>query len=411
VSGAHRTRHFAGVKQRFLILAAVVLVVVGGGAGWLAGLGPGHASKPQPPSWRTGWALSLAHSGVLDGSNLTCRLIARVAITGSQVRFRLVNYPATTPVTFSHLVVGIRTTGLAIDPATQREVTVGGSASVTLAPDGDVLTDPTSLPVQRGQDLALSIAVSSGVSSPWHYWSPQKSGCTEVGAGDVANEVGGSRFTKDSEIRWLSEVRVLTQTPVTTVAAYGDSITDGLFLPVDTSGRWTDLVQNETGGRLVVLNYGVSGDQLTGPIAGQLPRRLTTDVLAPAGVSAVVVQLGSNDIAAGVNAGTIVEQYRRIVAKVEAAGESVIVATVPGRGDDLPKGAERQRLLLNQALRTFPIVADLDAVLTDPQTGSLEARYDIGDHVHPNPAGVAVIARVMRDAFRKVPGPLSAAVS
>jgi lysophospholipase L1-like esterase len=400
--------------RRLVAIGVALLAVIGAGAAWLAGLGPGHASaaEPEPPaSWRTAWALSLAHSGVLEGSDLSCRLIARVAMTGSQVRFRLINYPASTPVSFSHLSVAIRTAGLSIETETRREVTVGGSAGVTLAPNAEVLTDPVDLPVQRGQDVALSVAVSSGVSAPWHYWSPQKSGCTKPGVGDETAEPSGAGFGESSEVRWLSEVQVLGP-PLVTVAAYGDSLTDGVYLPVDAPARWTDLVQDESGGRLLVLNYGVAGDRLTarGP-AGQLPDRVTTDVLAPEGVSAVVVQMGSNDIAAGASAKSILSQYRKVAAKVAAAGETLIVATVPARGDTLPKGAERQRQLLNKALRTYPIVADLDAALADPDTGALASRYDFGDHVHPNTAGVAVIARVMRAAFLEVTGPVAAAVS
>ena len=88
-----------------------------------------------------------------------------------------------------------------------------------------------------------------------------------------------------------------------TLAVYGDSLTDGLFLPVDSAARWTDQLEAQTDGRLVALNYGVAGDRITGQApAGQLPPRVATDVFAPLGVSAVMVEMGSNDIKAGASA-------------------------------------------------------------------------------------------------------------
>ena len=98
------------------------------------------------------------------GTDLTCRIVAHVSLSGSQVRFRLINYPSTTPVTFSHLVAAVRTTGLDVDPGTQRVVTVHGATPVTLPANGDVTTDPVSLPVKRGQDVTLSIALGRGES-------------------------------------------------------------------------------------------------------------------------------------------------------------------------------------------------------------------------------------------------------
>jgi len=64
---------------------------------------------------------------------------------------------------------------------------------------------------------------------------------------------------------------------------------------------------------------------------------------------------------------------------------------------------------LNAGLRQYPLVADIDAVLTDPATGIIRASYDGGDHVHPNSLGVAAMTQVMRAAIAKVPGALGAA--
>jgi lysophospholipase L1-like esterase len=417
-------------------MSVLAVAAAGGGGAWAAGLitgkAPEHAAVVTPKHlpaaarpasqptrnalladsspWRTTWALSLDHAGITTGTDLSCRIVAHISLSGSQLRFRLINYPSTTPVTFTHLVAAVRTTGLDVDPATQRVVTVRGASTVTLPANGDVTTDPVSLPVQRGQDVSLSIALSAGDSAPWHYWTSQSSGCTPAGVGDATTSAAGLPFSERSEDRWLSEVQVLPAAPVPTLAVYGDSLTDGLFLPVDTSARWTDQLEAQTAGRLVALNFGVSGDRITGQApAGQLPPRVATDVMAPHGVSAVMVEMGSNDIKAGVSAEQVLAEIQLIAARVAAAHETLIVATVPGRGDGLTAEQEQQRQVLNAGLRQYPIVADIDAALTDPATGIIGASYDVGDHVHPNPLGVAAMTQVIRGAVAKVPGALGAA--
>ncbi len=160
----------------------------------------------------------------------------------------------------------------------------------------------------------------------------------------------------------------------------------------------------------MALNFGVSGDRITGQApAGQLPPRVATDVLAPLGVSAVMVEMGSNDIKAGVSAQQILSEIQLLAAKVAALHETFIVTTVPGRGDGLTAEQEQQRQVLNAGLRRYPIVADIDAALTDPATGIIRASYDAGDHIHPNPLGVAAMTQAIRVAIAKVPGALGAA--
>jgi lysophospholipase L1-like esterase len=122
-----------------------------------------------------------------------------------------------------------------------------------------------------------------------------------------------------------------------------------------------------------------------------------------------MVEMGSNDIKAGVSAQQILAEIQLMAAKVEAAHETLIVATVPGRGDGLTAEQEQQRQVLNASLRQYPIVADIDAALTDPATGIIRADYDAGDHIHPNPLGVAAMTPVLRAAIAKVPGALGAA--
>ncbi len=390
-----------------------LLVAAGGWAFWSS---VGQKSRQAIPAaatgrWRPAWALSLAHAGDLDGTDRTCRFIARAGQGGTQVRLRLVNYPATGPVSFSRITVGVRTHALDVDPASLREVTVAGKADTVLTAGATVLTDPVGLDVRTGDDLAISIAIRSGTSAPWHYWTSQIGACTGPRTGDLSTTAGGDAFTDRNEDRWLDQVQVLTRTPVPTVAVYGDSLTDGVYLPFDTGARWTDHLQTDTGERIVVLNYGVAGDLLTRHApAGTEPPRLRTDVLAPAGIGAVVLEMGSNDIRAGVSARTVLDAVAVVARTVRASGAEFVVATVPPRADRMPVAAEKQRQLLNAGLRRYPVVADLDRALGDPGKARLRPAYDIGDHIHPNTQGVAVLTATMRAALARLPGEVGAAV-
>lgn len=340
MGGGHRAPQARGYLRRNAVIVAIALTVALAGGIGAAVLFRGANHRPalqaDSSSWHTEWALSLDYAGELPGTKLTCRTVTHVSVSGSQVRFRLVNYPSTSPVTFSHLVAAVRTKGLSVDPDTQRGVTVGGSTSVTLPANGEVMTDPVDLPVKRGQDLTLSVAVGAGISAPWHFWSLEISGCSPPGSGDVAASATGAPFSQVSQVRWLSEIQVVPSEPVTTIAVYGDSLTGGVFLPQDSGARWTDQLESQTGGRLVVLNYGVVGDKITGEaVPGELPSRFTRDVMSAPHLSAVLIQMGSNDIKAGVSAAAILAQYRRAAAEVARIHATLIVATVPARGDQL----------------------------------------------------------------------------
>ena len=326
------------------------------------------------------------------------------------MRFRLINYPSTTPVTFSHLVAAVRTSGLDVDPATQRLVTVHGSASVVLPANGDITTDPVSLPVTRGQDITLSIALAGGRFRALALLE-------QPGVGVHTGRHGRCHhFGVRAAVRPAQRRPMAVRGPGASRGAGTDPrrlwrLAHRRAVPaVDSGARWTDQLQAQTDGRLVALNYGVAGDRITGQAAaGQLPPRVATDVFAPLGVSAVMVEMGSNDIKAGVSAAAIIGEIKLFAAKVAATHETFIVATVPGRGDGLTAEQEQQRQLLNQGLRRYPNVADIDAALTDPSTGIISASYDAGDHIHPNTLGVAAMTQVIRAAVAKLPGPLGAA--
>jgi lysophospholipase L1-like esterase len=104
---------------------------------------------------------------------------------------------------------------------------------------------------------------------------------------------------------WLKAIDVRATTPTTAIVAFGDSITDGTCTTLDAHDRWEDIVAQRLALQDVVrhsvVNEGIGGNTVTRdvtPPPDSTPgtERLDRDVLAHAGVSHVIVFMGTNDI-------------------------------------------------------------------------------------------------------------------
>jgi lysophospholipase L1-like esterase len=201
------------------------------------------------------------------------------------------------------------------------------------------------------------------------------------------------------------------------VVALGDSITDGYQEPpagppealegIDADGRWTDVLAHrlDAAGRpLSVLNAGLSGNRvlqngtaggnpdLYGPAAIQ---RLYTDLLSQAGVTAVILFEGNNDLFMDPQA-TVQELlggYRQLIDVMHSRGLRVLHATnTPVGGlEGLPADAQARRQAVNTWIREHSpadAVIDFDAAVRDPADPSrINPVLDGGDHLHFNLAG------------------------
>ncbi|MEU2678309.1 GDSL-type esterase/lipase family protein [Streptomyces sp. NPDC007107] len=193
-----------------------------------------------------------------------------------------------------------------------------------------------------------------------------------------------------------------------TAVCLGDSI---------TAGGWPEGAQELLAPRLevVMLNAGIAGNRLRSdpgaPIASFGPSgvsRFEHDVLSLAGVSDVVIALGTNDLglpgadaplADLPSAQQMIDAYQRLSDRAAEAGLEVTIATItPFLGseghDDSREGI---RSAVNDWIRTAaPHCVDFDAALRDAQNPQqLDEAYDSGDHLHPNGAGTDRLAHTM----------------
>ncbi|MBE0629086.1 MAG: SGNH/GDSL hydrolase family protein, partial [Burkholderia vietnamiensis] len=216
---------------------------------------------------------------------------------------------------------------------------------------------------------------------------------------------------------WVTELAVEDGSARASVAAIGDSITDGLRSSLNRNHRWPDALARRLAAAgsdsVGVVNLGISGNRLLSDSAcygTSLAARYERDALSRSGVKAAIVLIGINDInfaampaRAGldcdsphtqVTAASLIDGYRRLIDAAHRRGVKVFGATLTPAA--LPAAREATRLEVNRWIRSgggFDGVVDFDAALRDPARPSvLQRRYDSGDGIHPSDAGYTAMA-------------------
>jgi lysophospholipase L1-like esterase len=295
--------------------------------------------------WTTAWATSQQALGQARVSNATLRLTARVTAPGNAIRLRFDNTFGAAPVTFGKVSVGPRQSAnrpAAVSPGLLMPVTFAGEPSVTIAAGASVTSDPVALSVDAQEDLAVSVYVpGADIQASQHGGAVVTSFSTDNGAGDLTASESGAPFkTKITTMPWLKAIDVRAAAPTTAIVAFGDSITDGTCTTLDGHDRWEDVVAQRLAlqdtFRRSVVNEGIGGNTVTRnvvPPPDSTPgtERLDRDVLAHAGVSHVVVFMGTNDIRREASAEQVINGLKDIVARVKARGLKVIGVTIVPR--------------------------------------------------------------------------------
>ena len=366
--------------------------------------------------WITTWTTSNAASDhPTSFSDRTLREVVRTTIGGSAVRLRLSNTFGNRAVQLGAVFVGLQKDGAMLVPESNHEVTFGGSRSIAIPEGAEVLSDPVSLSIGQEQNLAISLFMAGETGPATEHGSAFQTNYVSV-AGNFAAAEGSDKFTKTMRSWYfLGAVEVMATPSVKgSVVALGDSITDGASTRPDKNERWTDvlahrLLANHT--EIAVLNAGIGGNRVltSSPCWGQNAlARLGRDVLAQAGIGAVILFEGTNDIGqpdtrtldnssclsrTPVTANEIIVGYQQIIARTHARGLKIFGATIlPYQGFGAwTIAGEAKRTAVNQWIRTsgeFDGVIDFDTALRDPAIPSrLAPQYDSGDHLHPGPAG------------------------
>ncbi len=370
-------------------------------------------------SWATAQQLpdpedSLAADDLRD---VTLRQIVHLSIGGSQLRLHLSNAFGTAPLEFTsvHVARPISNDSARINTDTDRAVTFGGAASVTLPAGADYVSDPVNFAAPALSDLAITVHISE---PPAQETSHTGSHATSyLASGDLVSALDLPAAKTIDHWYWIAGVDVAVSGPALSIVTLGDSITDGHAATTNGNDRWPDefarRLQAAPATRTFgVLNEGIGGNRLL--LDGLGPNalaRFDRDVLGQTGVRCLIVLEGVNDLGmltrtAQVSQAqhdslvhAILSAYQQIIDRAHEHGIRVIGATI------LPDGGftyyhpgpsnEADRQAINQWIRApghFDAVIDFDKIMRDPsQPDRLLPAYDSGDHIHPSPAGYRVM--------------------
>jgi lysophospholipase L1-like esterase len=390
------------------------------------------AAAPRPeasPAWVSAWATAL--QAIPEGDALpalyrppevagrTVRQIIYPSLDGRLARIRISNAFAREPLVMEEIRIAASGRGAALRGQDGVRVSFGGRTALTLAPGAEIDSDPVAFTVAKGAGLAISVYVAPTQRlAAWHRIANQVSYVSSPG--NHAAEVSGDAFkTRFTQYAWVTTLSVAAP-EARTIAAVGDSITDGMRSSMGRNQRWPDALARRlagTGGRqAAVINLGISGNRLLSdsPCYGQaLVKRLKHDLLDKPGIGAAVVMIGINDIDfaampprhgldcdfphAAVTPADLIQGYRQVIVAAHRAGMRLYLATLTPAS--LPPQREHIREAVNRWIRSGEAsdgVVDFDAALKDPAAPTrLRPAYDSGDHIHPSDAGYAAMAEAV----------------
>ena len=335
------------------------------------------------------------------------RLFARSTLGGTAVRIRLSNQPGSTPLTVGSARVGLRSSGAALVAGSSMPVTFGGATSTVIAAGAQLISDPVPLAVAAGDDVAVSLYLPNAPTPAIHAQAFRTNYASAAGAGDVTADTTGAAFTQtNTSVPVLEGIDVLAPAEAGAIVVLGDSLSNGVGSTFDGHDRWPDVLSQRlraAGIARAVVNEGLTGNNINCPIGipedgPRMAERLERDVLSKAGIRAVFLFAGTNDLANFCTAAQLQGFITDLVARIHARGIPVIGATLIPRIDlHFSPLAIADRPVVNEWIRTsgvFDQVVDFDAAVRAAD-GGWDAQYDSGDQVHLNPAGYRKLAEAV----------------
>ena len=391
----------------------------------------------QESRWFSAWASAHNVGREVPGlSGGSVRLIVRPTLSGQSLRIKFSNIRGSAPAVFSAAYVGVSGAGAAVVAETNRRLTFNGAATLTLAPDDMVWSDPVRFDVKAFQRLAVSLDVASASDVSMHtlglaanYRADRPRAAESSADGFVALPANAPDSTvHEYPMYWLAAVDVQSSSAGGTIVAVGDSWIDGRcsttengVVRPDVYQRWIDVLASrlavQRGQPRVVVNAGIGGNRIIpgGGNGSPTLQRLERDVLERAGATHVIFLQGMNDIGGGNSAAQITAAMQQVIERVHARGLKIIGGTLfplarPDRAG-WTRRMEEQRLAVNEWIRgqaPYNGVIDFDRLMSGGPVydgnQSLKPEFTCDDNVHPNAAGYRAMGEFV-DLALFSPGP------
>ncbi|GGZ41582.1 SGNH/GDSL hydrolase family protein [Asticcacaulis endophyticus] len=351
-----------------------------------------------------------------DAQDITLRQIVRVSRGGERFKVRISNAFGTEALTIGAAHIATGTPGSArIDAASGTALTFSGRASVTIPAGATYESDPVDMVLKPLSDLAISLYIPKVPTRQTGHPGSRTTSYRVSG-----NQVAATDFTNPTQVdRWYHIAAIEVEAKKgAAIVAIGDSITDGRGSTTNGNDRWPDFLAKRLQADrklkdLGVLNMGIGGNRILNDGSGpNAMARFERDVLSQAGVRYLIVLEGVNDLgtltreapvsdaAHKTHVADLITAYQQMISRARSHGLKVYGATVMAyMGFDYYRPTalnEADRQALNAWIRTpgnFDGVIDFDAATRDPaDPPRLKPEYDMGDHIHPSPAGFKAMA-------------------
>jgi lysophospholipase L1-like esterase len=360
----------------------------------------------------------------LNFNNQTLRQIVHVSLGGDRIRVVLSNAFGTEPLMVGAAGVALRQKDAVILAGSSRPLMFDGRRSVSIPPGAVMLSDPIALPVPALADVVVDVHIPGDTGAGTSPLTMHGNARQTSYVSNPGNHVGAGELpvaTTTQSWFFLTRVEVAATGPVGVIAGLGDSITEGNGSTPDTNGRWPDFLAKRlmarTGPKFGFANGGIGGNRV---LSGGTPNalaRFDRDVLAQPGVTHVVFTEGINDLRItqqnpnSIPLADLIAGHKQIIQRARAHGLKIYGGTlVPYEGTPgWTKETEATRVALNNWIRTskaYDAVIDFDAAIRDPgQPSRMLAKFDSGDHLHPNNAGYEAMANAIDLALFTVGAP------
>jgi lysophospholipase L1-like esterase len=349
----------------------------------------------------------------------TLRQTVRVTVGGGTLRLRFSNAFGGTALPITAVSVALPVDGkagtAAIRPGTARPVTFHRRPGTVVPVGAQVVSDPLPYRVGARTNLTVTAYLATGQASTSITSHPGSRTTSHLLFGDHVADADLPGATPTDHWYFLSGVEVLAPRDTAAAVVLGDSLTDGRGSTTNGNDRWPDQLVDRLQGdhrtdEVAVLNQAAGGNRvLDDGLGPNALARLDRDVLAQSGVEWLLVFEGVNDIGTAAAdaaaqrqvAADLIAAYEQIVVRAHAQGIDVHGATLlpfgGNTGYDDPAGLrESARQTVNHWIRhsrVFDAVVDFDAAVRDPAAPRrLLPAYDVGDHLHLNPAGYRALA-------------------
>jgi lysophospholipase L1-like esterase len=382
---------------------------------------PGN--MPPPPFTQS--------NGVL--ADTTLRQTIHLTIGGRELRLRFSNAFGGTDLPITAVSVarpaGGQAGASAIAPGSSRPVSFDGKPGVDIPDGSQAVSDPLNFPLPPGAELTVTLYLATGQASTSITSHPGSRTTSYLLAGNHLGDTDLPGATSVAHWYFLSGAEVWSPRDARGVAILGDSLTDGRGSTTNGNDRWPDdlsarLRADPDTAQVAVLNQAAGGNRILNDGLGpNALGRVDRDVLAQSGIDWLIVFEGVNDIgtadatpaAQQQVVSDLIDAYQQIITRAHTDGIRVYGATITpfggNTGYDDPNGyREAARQAVNTWIRTshrFDAVLDLDRVARDPaQPRNLLPAFDVGDHLHLNPAGYHALANAIpTQLFRWTPLP------